>query len=431
MTLKLTRRVVLTVAAALTFSTAMTGASQAQTSLTFLVDNADASVAWAEQLVADFEALNPDIKITIETRPGGTDGDNIVKTRLATGEMTDIFNYNAGSLFQAINPIQNLVDLNDEPWEADVLTSFQSVVTAPDGHVYGAPFGAAMGGGVLYNKKIYADLGLSIPKDWATFMANSEKVKAAGKTGVIQSFADSWTAQLFVLGDYFNVQAAVPDFAEKYTANQIKYATTPAAMRGFEHGKEVFDAGFLNADASAATLDDALRQLATGEGAHYPMLTFAISNIQANYPENLNDVGFFAIPGDNAASNGLTVWMPSAVYIAKTSQHQAEAKKFVAYLASVAGCDSLTKAGAATGPYLVKGCELPADVPAGVADLLPYFQAEGTTAPALEFVSPVKGPNLSQITVEVGSGIRSPEDGAALYDEDVKKQAQQLGLAGW
>ena len=44
------------------------------------------------------------------------------------------------------------------------------------------------------------DLGLSVPKDWATFMANSEKVKAAGKTGVIQSFADSWTAQLFVLG---------------------------------------------------------------------------------------------------------------------------------------------------------------------------------------------------------------------------------------
>jgi raffinose/stachyose/melibiose transport system substrate-binding protein len=412
-------------------STALVGAGQAQTTLTFLVDNGDMAVASATQLVKDFEALNPDIKITIESRPGGTDGDNIIKTRLATGEMTDIFNYNAGSLFQAINPVQNLVDLNDEPWEADVLDSFKSVVTATDGHVYGAPFGAAMGGGILYNKKIYADLGLSVPKDWATFMANNEKIKAAGKTGVIQSFADSWTAQLFVLGDYFNVQAAVPTFAEDYTANKIKYATTPAAMRGFDHGKEVFDAGFLNADYSAATLDDALRQLATGEGAHYPMLTFAISNVAANYPENLNDVGFFAIPGDNAASNGLTVWMPPGLYIAKTSKHQEEAKKFIAFVASVAGCDSQTAVGAATGPYLVKGCTLPTDVPAGVADLLPYFNADGTTAPALEFVSPVKGPNLSQITVEVGSGIRTPADGAALYDEDVKKQAQQLGLPGW
>ena len=46
-------------------------------------------------------------------------------------------------------------------------------------------------------------------------------------------------------------------------------------------------------------------------------------------------------------------------------------------------------------------------------------------------MSPVKGPALEQITVEVGSGIRPAQDGAALYDQDVKKQAQQLGLEGW
>ena len=66
-----------------------------------------------------------------------------------------------------------------------------------------------------------------------------------------------------------------------------------------------------------------------------------------------------------------------------------------------------------------------------MADLQTYFTADGRTAPALEFLSPVKGPNLENITVEVGSGIRTPEDAAALYDEDVTKQAQQLGLPGW
>jgi raffinose/stachyose/melibiose transport system substrate-binding protein len=43
----------------------------------------------------------------------------------------------------------------------------------------------------------------------------------------------------------------------------------------------------------------------------------------------------------------------------------------------------------------------------------------------------VKGPNLENLTVEVGSGIRSAEDAAALYDQDVAQQAQQLGLEGW
>ena len=59
------------------------------------------------------------------------------------------------------------------------------------------------------------------------------------------------------------------------------------------------------------------------------------------------------------------------------------------------------------------------------------YLTDGKASPALEFVSPIKGPNLSQITVEVGSGIKSGKEGAALYDEDVKKQAQQLGLPGW
>ena len=52
--------------------------------------------------------------------------------------------------------------------------------------------------------------------------------------------ADStWTSQLFVLGDFHNVAAAVPDFAAEYTANKAKYATTPAALAGFEHIQQV------------------------------------------------------------------------------------------------------------------------------------------------------------------------------------------------
>ena len=65
-----------------------------------------------------------------------------------------------------------------------------------------------------------------------------------------------------------------------------------------------------------------------------------------------------------------------------------------------------------------------------VKDIQAYIDA-GKSAPALEFVSPVKGPRLEQITVEVGSGLRSAEDGAALYDQDVETQAKQLGLPGW
>jgi raffinose/stachyose/melibiose transport system substrate-binding protein len=402
----------------------------ADVTLSFLVDNNPDTVAGAQALVNAYQKANPGVTIEIEERPGGAEGDNIIKTRLATGEMSDIFIYNSGSLFQALKPSQTLVDLTGLSSQAQVQPVFKTVVSEGD-KVYGIPFGTAMGGGIFYNRVIYKDLGLSVPKTWAEFMANNAKIKAAGKVAVAQTYHDTWTSQLFVLADYYNVQSVVPNFAADYTANKAKYATTPAAMKGFDHLKEVHDAGYLNDDFGAAGYDDGLRMVATGEAAHYPMLTFAIGALKQNYPDNLKDIGFFAQPGDDAGKNGLTVWMPPGLFIPAKSPHVDDAKKFLDFASSVAGCEVLMNTNAAQGPSLVKGCKLPADVPPAVTDMLPYFETDGHTAPALEFLSPVKGPALEQITVEVGTGIRQPAEAAALYDEDVRKQAHQLGLPNW
>jgi raffinose/stachyose/melibiose transport system substrate-binding protein len=404
-------------------------------SLSFLVDNGAASVAMGQALAKAFTAKNPDIAIKVETRPGGGDGDNIVKTKLSTGDMSDVFMYNSGSLFQAINPKTNLVPLTDEKFMSNVDDSFFPVVTAGSDK-YGVPFGTAFGGGVLYNKPLFAKLKLQVPKTWAEFMANNKKIKASGVPPVIQSYqTDTWTSQLFVLGDFHNVAAAEPDFAKEYTAGKKKYATDPAALKSFERLQEVRDAGDLNKDFASTTNAEALKKLADGEGAQYPMLTAVVPAIVANTPDKVKDVGFFALPGDDAATNGLTTWYPAGVYIPTSTKGDklAAAKKFVGFIATPAACDVLNKTPDAppTGPYMVKGCTLPADVPPAVQDVVPYFDKAGAASPALEFLSPIKGPSLEQILIEVGSGIRSAESGAKLYDEDVKKQAQQLGLPGW
>lgn len=431
MTFAISRRLLVAAAAGSALTLSFASSAFAETKLTFLVDNGPATVKAAEALAAAYTAQNPDVTIEVEPRAGGSDGDNIVKTRLATGEMTDVFMYNTGSLFHALNPQQNMLDLTGEAYMPDLMDTFKSVVTE-NGKVYGAPFQTAMGGGVFYNKKIYAELGLSVPKSWDEFMKNNAIIKEKSKAApVIQTFKESWTSQLFFLGDFYNVLQAVPDFPDNFTANKAKFATTPAAIKGFEHQEAVFKAGFLNEDFGSASYDDGLRMVSKGEGVHYPMLTFAIGNINENYKDYINDVGFFALPGDDPAKNGLTAWMANGIYGYAQTEHPDEVKKFIAFVASKDGCDTQTKAVGAIGPYMSKSCTLPDDVPPVVKDLVSYFAEGGKNAPALEFLSPVKGPALEQITVEIGSGIRSPIEGAKLYDEDVRKQALQLGLAGW
>ena len=102
----------------------------------------------------------------------------------------------------------------------------------------------------------------------------------------------------------------------------------------------------------------------------------------------------------------------------------------MAFVNSPEGCEIQNTVNTVTGPYVTKACSCPTTSRRWSRTC----RRTSTTAsrrPALEFVSPIKGPNLERITVEVGSGIKSAEEGAKLYDEDVKKQAQQLGLDGW
>ena len=158
---------------------------------------------------------------------------------------------------------------------------------------------------MLYNIPLYKKLGLEIPKTWDEFMANNEKIKADGSAAPVeQTYGETWTSQLFVLGDYHNVEPAVPNFAADYTANKAKYATTPEALAGFEHIQEVKDAGYLNKDFASATLNDGIKAVATGTAAHYPQLGGSDANIENVAPGKTNDVGFFALPGDDAPRTG-------------------------------------------------------------------------------------------------------------------------------
>ncbi|WP_206222164.1 ABC transporter substrate-binding protein [Schaalia sp. ZJ1691] len=401
------------------------------TALSIYIDSDPSSIALWDSLVEKFNSSHDKIQISYETHPGGSEGDNLVKTRLATGDMNDLFWYNSGSLLKALRPDATLVDLSDQEW-ADKVNDNWKQAASTDSGLYGLPVGASFAFGMIYNKDIYKNLGLKIPQSWDEFMANNEKIKAAGITPVVQTYSDTWTSQVPVLGDAYNVMAADPDWADKYTANKAKYVDEPA-IQGFQHMQDVFDRGYMNDDFASATYDDGVKMLAEGTGAHYPMLT---SNVAAaigqNYPDADSKIGVFPIPSDSPEINGLTIGTPNGMYIPKSTEGDKlkAAIELLNWLSTPQVCEAIGSAITVGGPFVIDGCDVPEGAASLISDMTPYFD-EGKTGLALEFLSPIKGPSLEQITVQVGSGISSAAEGAALYDQDVEKQAQQLGLKGW
>ena len=123
--------------------------------------------------------------ITAEVRPGPKQisRETEIDLRLSTGGMGDLFTYSAGALFRAIQFRGRLVDLTWLPLQRRVDPAFTAVVSA-DGRIFGVPLGGASVGGILYNRRLYAELGLTEPESWARFMENNRKIAAAGRIPV-------------------------------------------------------------------------------------------------------------------------------------------------------------------------------------------------------------------------------------------------------
>jgi raffinose/stachyose/melibiose transport system substrate-binding protein len=88
------------------------------------------------------------------------------------------------------------------------------------------------------------------------------------------------------------------------------------------------------------------------------MLSFALPTIATNFPDQVNDIGFFAQPGTDASSNGATIWMLSANYIPQTTTGEKleVAKDFLAFTVSSEAIEALNENALPSGPVPRERC---------------------------------------------------------------------------
>ncbi|MDC7287077.1 extracellular solute-binding protein [Blautia schinkii] len=394
--------------------------------ITVLVDTDFTRIGFDAVCEAAKEKLG--LEVEVETRVNGSEGDNVVKTRLVAGEMTDICYYNSGSLLKALNPADYFLDLSDQEFMSKLEDTYLSTVTV-DGAAYGIPFESAAVGGIFYNREKYEEYGLSVPKTWDEFLVNCDKLKEAGETAVIGTYADSWTSQIPYLFDNYNLVAEEPDFLDNFEAGTAKWAETEAGIKSFQKIADI--SKYFNEDYTASTYDDGVDKIAMGDGIHLFMFSSFLPNLYDLYGNEVGDnIGYFAIPGDDPENVGATLNITSSFYANKNSENLDAVLAFMEFYLSDEGLDAFSSVQQPNGPYFVKGYELPDTVFRCIKeDIQPYFD-EGKTYPAAEFLVSVKGTDCAAICQELGTGQITAEEAAAAYDRDCYKQAMQLGL-GW
>ncbi|RKP49940.1 carbohydrate ABC transporter substrate-binding protein [Cohnella endophytica] len=307
-------------------------ASQEPMKLTIIGHGSNFTTGW-EAVLAD--AKTKGFEIQVEKLPEGSQGDDIVKTRLATKELPDILlNYSGqANIMGNGNPDELYVDLSNQAWVQNLNLDTWGSSFAYQGKVVGAPFQGSQVMAMFYNKKVFESAGVNVPTTYEEFLATCDAIAKAGKTPVFLPGKDPWTLQFSTL--FSTAQKDSTEIAGKLNQNQMKFAEYQDFKAGLDVLKEIVDKGYGSKDPFAHGYDDAEKALANGDAAMFMMGAWFMTDIVKKYPDKVNDIGAFAMPIPGGKTPTVAVSPSVALYAMKGTKNQTSAEKFIEYFESI------------------------------------------------------------------------------------------------
>jgi raffinose/stachyose/melibiose transport system substrate-binding protein len=282
-----------------------------------------------QEMIKEFEAEHPNIKVKLETVGGGADYGAALKAKFASGEQPDIFNNGGFKELELWK--EHLADLSSEPWVEHLLPIGKVPMTDTDGKLYGMPVNLE-GYGFVYNKDLFEKAGIKEPPANITELKNAaKKLKDSGITPFSAGYGEWWVIGQHLLNIPFAQQEdpvafieGLYDGTEKFTDNEQ-----------FKQFKEVLDTEINYGNENPLTTDynTQVTQFAAGQTA---MLQ------QGNWTENMiyevdpdMNMGFLPIPiSDDENADRLPVGVPNNWVLNKNSENLDEAKMFLEWMVS-------------------------------------------------------------------------------------------------
>ena len=278
-------------------------------------------------LIEEFNKTNPNINI--EFKPfKSTEYNTILNNTLHSGTGVDILQlrpYDAAiALADAgfLTPLDGLAGLDQIP---DV---YQEAAKGSDGNVYGVPF-MLNNAVIFYNKEMFDELGLEVPETYEEFLAVCEQllnngiipIAQSGKAGYLLSMTHAVIGESAYGGNEF-AQAVV---AGETDFNDPRFVESIARMKQLE--------AFFPKDFIAIEDKDAQAMFYNRDAAMYINGSHRLETFSENDLDFTVDffTGFAENKGESA---DIVTWVDGSYAVAKSSEHQEQALKFLEFVAS-------------------------------------------------------------------------------------------------
>jgi raffinose/stachyose/melibiose transport system substrate-binding protein len=310
---------------------ALTGGTVLAQDVTLTIESwrTDDTAAWADVIIPAFEAANPGIKVVYSpTAP--TEYNAALNAKLEGGTAGDLIVCRPFDLSLALYDQGHLAPLNDLPGMANYSAVAKSAWSTDDGSTTFCVPMASVIHGFMYNKDIFAELGLEEPKTRDEFFAVLDAIKANGTyVPLALGLADQWEAATMGWSSIGPNYWKGEEGRLGLIAGTAKLTDEPfvETFRELARWKDYMGDGY-----EAQTYSDTQNLFALGRAAIMPAGSWDITLI--NNTEGLN-VGAFPPP---VAAEGDTCYISDHTDIgigmnAKTA-HPEEAKKFLDFVAS-------------------------------------------------------------------------------------------------
>ena len=358
-----------------------------------LVMNTDASdpapKAAFEQLIADFEAEYPDIKVKVNTFDH--EGYKTAIRNFLTADAPDLANWYAGNRMAPFVQANQFLDVSDvwaENGLSESLHSAESAMTI-DGKQWGIPY-TYYQWGIYYNRDVYQQVGVEPAEDWEGFLANCAKFQEAGIDCVTTGSKALWPiAGIF---DYLSLRTNGYDWHMQLTRGEIPW-TDDKVKAVFAEWEKLLP--YISKNHAAIDWQDAVSNIVQGKAANYVMGNFAAATFKDGGMTNDN-LGFMPFPTINPDIPRAEEAPTDTIHIPAGAKNPEDAKLFLAFLARA---DVQTKMNQTLG-------QLPINAESSVGDD-PYLQA------GFELLSTAEG------------GI------AQFFDRDASPEMAKAGMEGF